>query len=185
MNDKQRTTISKFLSLVLRHQPDKIGLAIDEAGWANVDALLDGCRKAGRGISIEQLCEVVETNDKKRFEFSSDGRQIRASQGHSIDVDLGYEPATPPDVLYHGTADRNLDSIRRKGLVKGQRHHVHLSKDPVTATNVGQRYGRPIVLKIDAAAMFAAGMKFFVSTNGVWLTDHVSPQYITIDSEKA
>lgn len=107
------------------------------------------------------------------------------AKGHSVDVELGYAPAVPPDVLYHGTADRNLDSIRRAGLLKGQRHHVHLSPDPATAANVGQRYGQPVVLKIDAAAMHAAGMQFFISTNGVWLTDHIPPRYIALDSEKS
>ena len=129
-------------------------------------------------MTPEQLREVVETNDKKRFEFSPDGLRIRASQGHSVEVELGYQPAAPPETLYHGTAARNLESIRRQGLLKGQRHHVHLSADPETATNVGQRYGRPLVLKIDAAAMHAAGRIFFVSTNGVWLTECVPPEYI-------
>jgi len=181
MNEKTNVAISKFLSLVLRHQPSKVGVMLDEAGWVEVDALLEGCHRAGRVISMEQLCEVVQTNDKKRFEFSPDRLRIRASQGHSVDVELGYQSATPPEVLYHGTADRNIGSIRRQGLLKGQRHHVHLSLDAATATNVGQRYGRPVVLRIAAAAMHAAGMEFFVSTNGVWLTDHVPPQYIQFD----
>jgi putative RNA 2'-phosphotransferase len=178
MNDKERVKISKFLSLVLRHQPEAVGVTLDAAGWVEVSTLLEGCRRAGRAITPEQLDEVVSTNDKKRFEFSPDGLQIRASQGHSVEVELGYEPATPPDTLYHGTAARNIESIRRQGLLKGQRHHVHLSADPDTAMKVGQRYGKPIVLQISSGRMHAEGIQFFVSTNGVWLTEHVPPQYL-------
>lgn len=178
MNDKTKVGISKFLSLVLRHRPETIGVTLDKAGWVQVDALLAGCRKAGRGITLEQLDEVVATNDKKRFEFSADGEMIRASQGHSVDVSLGYSPAEPPEVLYHGTAVRNIEAIGARGLVKGRRHHVHLSANKATAVNVGQRYGKPVVLEVRAAAMAADGMAFFVSTNGVWLTDHVGPEYL-------
>ncbi|MBI1372848.1 MAG: RNA 2'-phosphotransferase [Phycisphaera sp.] len=179
LSTNQRTKISKFLSLVLRHQPDAAGVTLDDAGWVDVDELLAGCGRAGRAVTRVQLDEVVETNDKKRFEFSADGTRIRASQGHSVEVDLGYQAASPPDVLYHGTADRNLDSIRAKGLLKGQRHHVHLSAEVDTATSVGQRYGRPVVLHIRAAAMVAAGHAFYVSTNGVWLVEHVPTDFIS------
>ncbi len=178
LSNKERVTISKFLSLVLRHQPEVAGVTLDGAVWVDVDLLLDGCHRAGRAITPEQLREVVQTNDKKRFEFSPDGRRIRASQGHSVEVELGYEPAVPPDTLYHGTAVRNLESIRRQGLLKGQRHHVHLSADPDTAAKVGQRHGKPLVLKIDARRMCADGRAFFISTTGVWLTEHVPPAYI-------
>jgi len=178
MSERDKVGISKFLSLVLRHRPETIGITLGAAGWVQVDALLAGCRTAGQDISFEQLDEVVATNDKKRFEFSADGKMIRASQGHSVDVDLGYSPAEPPEVLYHGTARRNIKAIRAGGLVKGRRHHVHLSPNKGTAVNVGQRYGKPVVLEVRAAAMVAAGMAFFVSTNGVWLTDHVPPKYL-------
>jgi len=183
MDEKTKKRISKFLSLVLRHRPEIVGITLDPAGWVQVDALLAGCRKANRAISFGQLEEVVATNDKKRFEFSADGEMIRASQGHSIDVDLGYSPADPPDILYHGTAGKNIESIRARGLVKGDRHHVHMSPNPQTAVNVGQRYGKPIVLEVRAAEMIADGIEFFVSTNGVWLTDHVSPDYLTFPED--
>ncbi len=180
MNDKQKKTISKFMSLVLRHNPGKIGVTLDIAGWVSVEALLDGCKDARRGITREQLDEVVATNDKKRFEFSPDGLRIRASQGHSVEVNLGYEPGEPPAVLYHGTASRNLPAIRQKGLIKGKRHHVHLSAETATAVSVGTRYGRPVVLEIEARRMAADGFEFFLSTNGVWLVDSVPPKYLTI-----
>ena len=178
MNEKQRTKASKFLSLVLRHQPDAAHVTLDEAGWTEVDALLAGLAKAGGKISRDELKEVVATNVKKRFEFSEDGTRIRASQGHSVEVDLKYEVAEPPPVLFHGTATRNLDSIFAKGLLKGQRHHVHLSVEMETAASVGSRYGRPVVLTVDAEAMVTAGHAFFVSTNGVWLTEHVPVAFL-------
>jgi len=178
MNEKMTTRISKFLSLVLRHRPETIGVKLDSAGWVQVDALLAGCRKVGRGIMLYQLEEVVATNDKKRFEFSADGEMIRASQGHSINVDLGYSAGVPPEILYHGTAAKNIKAIKAQGLVKRQRHHVHLSSDVKTAYNVGRRYGKPIVLKVRAAELAAAGAEFFLSANGVWLTDCVGPEYL-------
>ncbi len=178
MNEKKKTRISKFLSLVLRHRPETIDVEPDHSGWVRVDVLLRGCREVGRAMSFEQLQEVVATNDKKRFEFSADGAMIRASQGHSINVDLGYSAADPPEILYHGTAAGNIKAIKAQGLVKRQRHHVHLSPDAETAESVGRRYGRPIVLKVRAADLAAAGAEFFLSTNGVWLTDCVGPEYL-------
>jgi putative RNA 2'-phosphotransferase len=175
---REKTKTSKFLSLVLRHQPGAAHVALDEAGWVDVEALLAGCAKAGRVINHGDLDEVVATNEKKRFEFSEDGKRLRASQGHSVEVDLQYEVSEPPVVLYHGTAERNLESIWQKGLIKGKRHHVHLSTDVQTARQVGSRYGRPVVLSIDAAAMVADGREFFVSTNEVWLTDFVPVSYL-------
>jgi putative RNA 2'-phosphotransferase len=166
------------LSLVLRHKPHVAGIELDEAGWVAVDALLAGCARAGRAITREQLLEVVATNDKQRFELSADGRRIRASQGHSVAVELGYAQAAPPEVLYHGTASRNQASIRRLGLLKGSRHHVHLSADVQTAADVGGRYGKPVVLTVDAARMHADGFAFFLSANGVWLTEQVPPAYL-------
>lgn len=180
MNDPQNVKISKFLSLVLRHRPRTVGVTLDQAGWVSTADLLDGCTRSGRPITRDQLEEVVATNDKKRFEFSPDGSMIRASQGHSVDVDLGYAPADPPDVLYHGTAKRNLAAIRQRGLVKGLRHHVHLSGDEETALKVARRYGKPVVLTVRASGMAADGLTFFLSANGVWLTDHVPPEYLEL-----
>jgi putative RNA 2'-phosphotransferase len=180
MDDRQRKAISKFLSLVLRHRPGLVGIRLDEAGWVAIDDLLAGCRQAGRTVTREQLDEVVATNDKKRFELTGDGRRIRACQGHSVPVELGCEPARPPDVLYHGTARRNIGSIRSRGLVKGRRHHVHLSLDEQTARKVGGRHGRPVVLRILAGRMHDDGREFFLSANGVWLTDSIPPEYIEL-----
>jgi len=180
MDARQTVKISKFLSLVLRHRPGAIGLVLDENGWADVDALLVGCRTAGRTITPEQLRHVVAANDKKRFEFSPDGDRIRASQGHSVEVDLDYPPAVPPEILYHGTAERNLASIRTGGLAKRRRHHVHLSLDARTAAKVGSRHGRSVVLEVRAGQMHRGGMAFYLSANGVWLTDHVPAAYLDI-----
>ncbi len=185
MTEKERTRTSKFLSLVLRHEPEKIGLELDPAGWVSVETLLANLQRAGRAITLAELEEVVATNEKKRFSFSPDGQRIRANQGHSVEVELGYTPQTPPDWLYHGTASRFLDSIGAQGLLKGERHHVHLSLERATAVAVGQRHGRPVVLTIDAAGMIAAGHAFFVSENGVWLTEHVPTQFIQFDPAPA
>lgn len=173
MTPEETKKKSKFLSLVLRHDPSRIGIQPDGAGWVSVSELLAALQAHRRGMSRAQLEEVVATNDKQRFAFSPDGLRIRASQGHSIDVDLGYEPMTPPPVLYHGTPERNVASILEKGLLKGERHHVHLSADVATASKVGERRGRPVILEINAGAMAARGVPFFRSANGVWLVDHV------------
>ena len=170
--------LSKFLSLVLRHEPERIGIALDVAGWVAVDELLAACGRHGVVLSRERLDGIVARSDKQRFAFDDTRQRIRANQGHSVPVELGYEPATPPSQLYHGTVVQFLDSIRARGLLKGQRHHVHLSADQTTAAKVGQRRGAPVLLVIDTAAMQRAGHQFFLSANGVWLTDHVSPQYI-------
>jgi putative RNA 2'-phosphotransferase len=178
MNERERTRTSKFLSLVLRHEPEKFGLRLDSAGWVDVEVLLASCGRHGHPLSRAELDEVVTNNDKKRFALSEDGRRIRASQGHSIEVSLGYEPQTPPARLFHGTASRFLPSIRANGLNKGERHHVHLSLNEATALQVGSRRGDSVILAIDAAAMAAKGHQFFLSANGVWLTDHVPAEFI-------
>ena len=170
---------SKFLSLVLRHEPGLIGITLDEAGWVEVSELLRACRAHGRPLTLEELREVVAVNDKRRFSFSEDGRRIRASQGHSVPVELGYDPADPPAELYHGTAEKFLPLIREQGLKKGARHHVHLSHDVETARRVGGRRGRPVVLAVDSGRMRGEGHEFFLSANGVWLTERVPPEYIT------
>jgi len=177
MNRRNDDT-SRFLSYVLRHRPDDIGLTLDPEGWVDVEELLEACRAHGRVITRKHLDHVVATNNKKRFAFSENGARIRASQGHSVQVDLGYEPATPPELLYHGTVRRFLDSIRVAGLVRGSRHHVHLSADRETAETVGARRGRAVVLTIRAGEMARREIPFYRSANGVWLTEHVPPEYV-------
>lgn len=180
MNDKKLTTISKFLSFVLRHQPREIGIEPDAAGWVAIAELLEKAGRAGRAITRAQLDEVVATNDKKRFAISEDGLRIRASQGHSIAVDLELPPREPPAVLYHGTASRSIASIMRTGLERRARHHVHLSENTATATAVGTRYGIPVLLRVDARAMAADGHVFRCSDNGVWLVEEVPVKYLEV-----
>ena len=171
---------SRFLSLVLRHQPEKIGLKLDKAGWTSVSDLLQKMKLSGSEITLDDLKEIVETNDKKRFEFSKDLSKIRASQGHSVEVDLGLLSEIPPFTLYHGTSIDKVDSILKTGLQKRDRHHVHLSKDTITATSVGKRHGTPVLLEISSREMFTDGYKFYISANGVWLTDEIPTKYIKI-----
>ena len=171
-------TISKTLSLWLRHRPDSAGLTLDSAGWTDSDGVLGAL--AGRGIDCdwERLLAVVESSDKQRFELSADGARIRARQGHSVEVELGWPQAEPPELLYHGTVDRFLRAIRAEGLRPMRRHHVHLSPDKTTATIVGARRGEAVILTVRAGAMAAAGHVFFLTGNGVWLTDHVPAEYL-------
>lgn len=176
--ERNAAKISKFLSLVLRHRPEQIGIQLNAAGWVAVDELLAACRTHGHAITLAELQFIVANNDKQRFSFSADGSLIRANQGHSIEVELGYEPATPPATLYHGTAERFLDSIKAQGLLKGRRHHVHLSADEATALKVGQRHGKPVVLQVQAEVMHREGFQFYLSENGVWLTEHVPVHYL-------
>jgi putative RNA 2'-phosphotransferase len=185
MDNARKTKISKFLSLVLRHEPQKIGITLDSGGWVSVRDLLNAFAKHSFALTRDELEEVVRTSDKKRFSFSDDGGMIRANQGHSVEVELGYEPIAPPEVLFHGTVERFLQSIRETGLLKGERHHVHLSRDEATAAKVGKRRGRPFILKIRAAHMHADGFAFFVSANGVWLTDHVPAKYIEFPDDSS
>lgn len=169
---------SKFLSLILRHEPGKIGLALDAQGWADVADLLTKLAAHGKRLTRGQLEAIVRSCDKQRFAFSPDGKRIRANQGHSVEVDLDLPPAVPPEVLFHGTADRFLESIRAGGLIKGARHHVHLSAELRTAQKVGQRHGRLVVLEVAAGEMHRVGHSFFLSANGVWLVDAVPPQFL-------
>lgn len=181
MNKKNElTSLSKFLSLVLRHEPQAIGLVLDDAGWVSTDELLRCLAAANRPTTLELLRQVVETSDKQRFALSDDGSRIRANQGHSVPVELGLAPMTPPDQLYHGTATRFLDSILQDGLMRRARHHVHLTLNADTAGAVGQRYGQLVMLSIDAKRMHADGHLFYCSDNGVWLTDTVPPAYLTV-----
>lgn len=171
--------LSRYLSLILRHAPERAGLTLDAQGWVGVPELIRACKNHGHQISREILDEVVATNSKKRFAFNEDGTKIRASQGHSIDVDLGLAPVEPPEFLFHGTAMSSKDSILGQGLEKRTRQHVHLSADEETARNVGSRHGKPLVFTVSSAKMHAAGLQFFRSANGVWLTDHVPPEYLS------
>ncbi|MCG8542907.1 MAG: RNA 2'-phosphotransferase [Alphaproteobacteria bacterium] len=172
------TRISKFLSLVLRHKPEAAGIELDAEGWADVAELVDGMAKAGRAVDMAQLIQVVESNDKQRFAFNDDHSRIRAVQGHSRPVALGYAPSVPPDRLYHGTVARFLPAIRKQGLKPGRRQHVHLSLDRATAEKVGARRGRPVILTVDSHRMARDRYVFYLADNGVWLTDRVPAEYI-------
>ena len=176
MLDEKR--ISKRLSYVLRHHPEEVGIILDAQGWVTIDALLNGLAAHGTAITRTELEKVVVNNSKQRFSISDDGLRIRASQGHSVVVELGYAPTTPPAVLYHGTVERNLESIHAAGLEKRGRHHVHLSATLEAARQVGRRHGRPVVLTVDAARMHAAGYVFYFTPNGVWLVDAIPPCYL-------
>lgn len=172
--------ISKFLSLVLRHNPGKIGLRLDPNGWASVDELIETSNRFGVHFDRSLLEKVVAENDKKRFAFSPDGTKIRASQGHSLKIDLGLEPVSPPEILYHGTAQQFQPSILEKGLLPRRRQHVHLSKDVQTATDVGSRHGKPIIFIVKTRQMEQDGLEFYLSANGVWLTAHVPAKYLDL-----
>ncbi|WP_046754948.1 RNA 2'-phosphotransferase [Kordia jejudonensis] len=177
--DKKRTkNISKFLSYLLRHNPGEIGIILDENGWTSVSILLEKINVDTQTLSMEELIYVVDTNEKKRFAFSEDKTQIRANQGHSINVNLALNAKEPPSYLYHGTVAKFLESIQATGLQKGSRHHVHLSADKETAINVGSRRGKPIILTIKSGEMHAKNHTFYQSENGVWLTDEVPVGFI-------
>ncbi|MDG9710274.1 RNA 2'-phosphotransferase [Streptomyces sp. DH10] len=178
MDERRTVKVSKYLSKHLRHQPEAIGLTLDEAGWVEIDTLIAAAAAQGFSFTRAELDHVVATNDKRRF--AVEGTRIRASQGHSVEVDLGLPRATPPAYLYHGTVPRNLDAIRDEGLRPMNRHAVHLSSDRETATRVGARRGRAVVLTVDAAAMHRDGHVFHVSANGVWLTQAVPARYLRL-----
>jgi putative RNA 2'-phosphotransferase len=175
---EQFKTTSKFLSLILRHKPETIGIQLDENGWANVDELISKINANGKELDFESLENIVLTNDKQRFSFNDDLTMIRANQGHSIEVDLALEPALPPEKLYHGTVAKFLEAIKENGLQKMSRQHVHLSHDISTAQKVGSRRGKPVILTILANEMKEEGFTFFLSENGVWLCDHVPSKFI-------
>ncbi|MFJ3461721.1 RNA 2'-phosphotransferase [Achromobacter spanius] len=177
---KHHVEVSKFLSYVLRHEPHAIGLTLDREGWADIESLIACAQQSGRSLDVALIRDIVDSNDKKRFALSEDGRRIRAVQGHSTDtVALQHEPLQPPEFLHHGTATRFLDSIMADGLRPGGRHHVHLSADISTATAVGKRYGTPVVLRIDALRMHQQGFVFFQADNGVWLTERVPAEFLS------
>lgn len=176
MNDLVK--MGKYLSLILQHKPELINLKIDEHGWVEVDQLLKGINDSGRYISKEMLDIIVNTNNKKRYQYNDDQTKIRANQGHSIKVDVELQEKVPPDILYHGTAQKYLDKIKKSGIRKMNRLYVHLSKDIQTAINVGKRHGQPIVLVIDTKKMLRDGYKFYYSYNGVWLCDDIAYSYV-------
>lgn len=178
MNYKKKTKISKWLSYILRHKPGSFGLELDKHGWLNVDDLLETMFGVNNSITLTVLKEVVAEDNKQRYSFNEDETKIRANQGHSIDVDVELEKLVPPEVLYHGTAERFVDSINRKGLVPKKRIHVHLSFDEKTAISVGKRHGKPVVLMIESKRMHDYGYKFFLSENGIPLTKYVPEEFI-------
>lgn len=178
MNENTAKTVSKFLSLVLRHSPEKIGLKLDENGWADVEELILKCSQKGNKLDKVLLDYVVENNDKKRFAYNEDETKIRASQGHSISVELNLAETEPSEYLYHGTVGKFMESIQKEGLKKMSRQHVHLSKDKETAIKVGSRRGLPQILTVRSGAMHRDGFKFYLSENNVWLTDEVPVRYI-------
>jgi len=180
MMNKNMSKVSRLLSNVLRHKPDNIGIKLDKNGWTSVEVLLAKLREYSKGVTMEELEEIVETNNKKRFAFNDDKSKIRASQGHSVPVDLELPNTVPPMKLYHGTIDKSVELILKNGMSKMKRHAIHLSVDVETAINVGSRRGDAIILEISSGFMFSDGYKFQVSDNGVWLTDEVPSKYITI-----
>lgn len=184
ISEKQITHISRFLSLVLRHQPETIGIELDQNGWTDVDTLLKNSNSYGIKFDKVILKHIVETNAKKRFAFNETFDRIRASQGHSVEIDLGYTSQKPPEVLYHGTSQKSVHSILDTGLEKKSRQQVHLSADIETAIKVGQRHGKPFVFKVLAEQMFNDKFEFFISDNGVWLTDNVPTKYLNQTDEK-
>ncbi|HET6816000.1 MAG TPA: RNA 2'-phosphotransferase [Mycobacteriales bacterium] len=180
MDSRRLVRVSKYLSRHLRHQPERLGLTLRPGGWVAVDDLLAACAARGFAFSRDELDEVVRRNDKQRFGFDETRTMIRARQGHSTPVELHLPPATPPDVLFHGTGTTSVAAILATGLEPRGRHHVHLSADVETARRVGARHGRPVVLRVDAAAMQQAGCAFYVSDNGVWLVDGVPAGFLSV-----
>ncbi len=179
-DDKENKKISKFVSLVLRHKPEVIGLTIDRNGWATTNELLEKINAHGQNITAELLDHIVAANNKKRFSFNKNKTKIRANQGHSLDIDLNLEETTPPEYLYHGTGERTVATILASGIDKRERQQVHLSADEETAKMVGQRHGKPKILIVCAGQMKADGFTFYLSDNNVWLTDHVPAMYLKL-----
>lgn len=170
--------ISRYLSLILRHRPDIIGITLDEHGWANVDELIKGVVQNNPGFNMQVLEKIVDTDNKQRYSFNDDKTLIRANQGHSIPVDVELEEKEPPEYLYHGTGEKYVKSIDRQGLIPKSRLYVHLSKDTDTAIKVGKRHGNCVLYVVKAAEMYRDGYKFYLSQNGVWLTDKVPVKYL-------
>ncbi len=180
-SENQLRNISKFLSLILRHKPETIGIEIDKSGWTDVNILIENANKYGIKFDLEILKHIVATNSKKRFAFNDDLDKIRASQGHSLKIELGYTNQKPPEILFHGTSEKSVASILNNGLEKQNRQHVHLSSDIETALKVGQRHGKPIVFKVLAEEMYNDNFEFFISDNNVWLTNNVPEKYLELN----
>ena len=178
-NKHSLTETSRFIALILRHKPEEIGITLDEHGWANVQELIAGVSRT-HPLTIEQLDEIVATDEKQRYSFNEDKTLIRANQGHSIPVDVELPEAVPPEMLYHGTGEKYVASILRQGLIAKSRLYVHLSSDWETAVKVGSRHGQPVVFIVDSGRMHQAGMKFYLSVNGVWLTKEVPSSYLRV-----
>ncbi len=172
----------KFISLILRHKPETIGIMLDEHGWADVNELIIGVQRTRPGFNLEILEEIVRTNNKHRYSFNDDHTKIRANQGHSIQVDVELKEDTPPEILYHGTGEKSVASILDQGLVPKNRLYVHLSKDIEMAINVGSRHGKPVVFTVQSELMYRDGYRFFISENGVWLTKKVPPKYLRFEA---
>ena len=179
MKQNKNKPISKLMSYALRHHPDSLGIQLNENGWTDVEILIKKVRKKHAGFNFEKLIEVVESNDKQRFGFNDDKTKIRANQGHSVNIELELKTSTPPHTLYHGTVSKFISSIKEKGLIKGSRQHVHLSENLDTATQVAQRRGKAIILKVNTYKMMQDGYTFYLSENNVWLIDSVPAEYIT------
>lgn len=177
----QTNSTGRFIAMILRHKPETIGIKLDEHGWARVDELIAGIAKT-RPFDMEMLEEIVRTDSKQRYSFNEDKTLIRANQGHSIPVDVELEQKTPPDILWHGTGEKYVESIQQMGLIPKARLYVHLSKDYDTARNVGSRHGNPVVYQVDAKKMAEDGYVFYQSVNGVWLTKEVPVIYLKIQS---
>lgn len=178
ISEKENTRLSKFLSLVLRHQPDSIGINLDENGWTDLNIVIIQAKKNGIPLSFDIVKHIVDTNAKKRFALNDKLDKIRANQGHSVEIELGYKAQTPPAILFHGTSKDVVSEILKTGLQKRARHHVHLSLDIETAIKVGQRHGKPFVFEVLSGEMATEGHEFYLSDNGVWLTDHVPPKFL-------
>ena len=179
-SDNHLKHTSKFISLILRHNPGAAGISLDEHGWANVQELIDGINRSdGHILDMEMLEEIVRTDEKQRYSFNEDHTLIRANQGHSIPVDVDLEEKIPPDILWHGTGEKYVSSIDRQGLIPKSRLYVHLSSDMETARKVGCRHGRPVIYQVDCRRMVQDGYSFFLSANKVWLTKEVPVQYLS------
>jgi putative RNA 2'-phosphotransferase len=177
--NKHLDDTSKYLSYVLRHEPQVIGISLDIEGWACIDALIDGSKKFGKTINRELIHQLVNESDKVRFSLSDDGMRIRAAQGHTTsNVAITYPSKKPPKLLYHGTAARFLESILKEGINSGSRHHVHLTEAEHIAFAAGRRYGKAVVLRVESLRMFKQGFVFFQAENSVWLTDQVPTRFL-------
>lgn len=177
----ENVKLGRFISYILRHHPEAVNLELDENGWADTEELINKINLSGSAIDFAKLNEIVKTNDKKRYEFSDDYKKIRACQGHSINVDLNLKPIKPPQYLYHGTALKNVEIIKKEGLRKISRQYVHLSIDYETAYNVGKRHGKPYIIKVESGKMYDNGHVFYLSKNKVWLSEDINSEYLIFE----